>query len=109
MAKKWLAERWETLLPAIAALGHDQEHELQRICEEELAEWRARPTMTQPSALRIPLTDTRNKIKELPLTVHNRWTNPRTKKQEHRALKYLNVSTEEWAAWNAPSEQRLQE
>lgn len=109
MAKKWLAERWETLLPAIAALGHDQESELQQLCAAELAEWRARPTMTKPSALRIPLTDTRNKIKELPLTEHNRWLNPRTKKQEHLALKYLNVSAEEWASWNAPSEQKLQE
>ncbi|GCF10910.1 protelomerase family protein [Dictyobacter arantiisoli] len=108
-AKKWLAERWEVLLPAIAALGKDQESELQHLCEEELAAWRARPTMKSASALRIPLTDTRNKIKELPLTKENRWTNPRTRNQEHLALKYLNVTPEEWAAWNAPSAQKLQE
>ena len=106
MTKKWLAERWDIFLPALAAA---QDRELQQLCEEELATWRARPTMKSASALRIPLTETRNKIRELPLTPQNRWTNPRTKKQEHLALKYLNVSPEEWAAWNAPSEDRLQE
>ena len=108
-AKKWLAERWETLLPTIATLGKDQDGELQQLCEAELANWRARPTMKSASALRIPLTETRNKIRELPLTPQNKWTNPRTKKPEHLALKYLNVSPEEWASWNAPSEDRLQE
>jgi hypothetical protein len=71
MAKKWLAERWDALLPVIAALDGEQEEELQRVCEEELAQWRARPQMKQASSLRVPLTDTRNKIRELPLTKTN--------------------------------------
>jgi hypothetical protein len=64
MAKKWLAERWDELLPIIAAFGGEQEEELQRVCEAELAVWRARPQRKQASSLRVPLTDTRTDERE---------------------------------------------
>lgn len=50
MAKQWLVERWETLLPALAASA--DEAEIQRLCEDELSAWRARPSMKQERSLR---------------------------------------------------------
>ena len=106
-AKVWLQQRWEMLLPLLEGLTLSQEEEIARICREEIEAWRARPG--KASSLRVPMTDTRNEIKKLPLTASNTWMNPRTGKPEHIALKYLNFSPEEWAAMNVPSEEKFQQ
>jgi hypothetical protein len=109
MAKAWLAEEWRDFLPRIAQLGTAQEEEIARLCEAQITAWRARPQMKKPSSLRVPMTATRNKIKEIPLTEANRWKNPRTGKFEHIALKYMNFSEEEWAAMNALADEKFQQ
>lgn len=107
--KRWLTVRWETLIPALEALGSAQEAEIQALCEEEIAAWRARPGITSPNALRGPMTDTRRRMKQLALTDENSYLNPRSGKREHLALKYMNFSEEEWRAMDAPSERALQQ
>ena len=107
--KVWLAQRMEVLLPQLALLGVAQEQEIKHLCEQEIEAWRARPTMKEISSLRVPMTDTRNAIKELELTQDNRWKNPRTGAWEHIALKYMNFSEEEWAAMNAAAERDFAE
>jgi hypothetical protein len=108
MARAWLDERLRDLLPALQALTVAQEDDIARLCEEELAAWRSRPEITKPGSLRPVLTAARKAIKQLPLTVANRYKNPRTGEYEHVALKYLNFSAEEWEALNAVSEEKLQ-
>lgn len=109
MAKQWLAERWEEFFPAIEAAGGD-EARIAQVCQDEIANWRARPQMKNISSLRTPMTDTRNRIKKtLPLTDSNSWVNPRTHLREHLALKYLNFTVEEWAEMNASSGERFQQ
>jgi hypothetical protein len=71
--KAWLEERWKELLPALQALDAAQEAEIARLCEEELAAWRDRPTMKKLGSLRPVMTATRNRIKALPLTAENRY------------------------------------
>ena len=39
MAKAWLRERWEVLLPALALLTTGEEGEVARICAEEIEAW----------------------------------------------------------------------
>ena len=107
--KIWLADRLQKLLPVLAVLGVAQEQEIQQLCELEIAAWRARPQMKEPTSLRVPMTDTRNAIKALPVTETNRWLNPRTQEREHIALKYMNFSEEEWAAMNAATERDFRE
>src|SRR5262245_48254309 len=97
--KQWLAERLQELLPHLAVLGVAQEGEIQRLCEEEIAAWRARPTMKQLRSLNTPMIDARNTIRrELVVTPENSWVNPRSGAREHLGLKYLNFADEEWAA-----------
>jgi hypothetical protein len=104
--KQWLAERLQVLLPRLAALGKDQEGEIQRLCEEEIASWRSRPTMKSLRSLNTPMIDARNAIKEqLSLTQENSWINPRTGEREHLARRYLNFSEAEWAAMHALTEE----
>jgi hypothetical protein len=104
--KQWLAERLQVLLPRLAALGKDQEEEIERLCEEEIASWRSRPTMKSLRSLNTPMIDARNAIKEqLAVTPENSWLNPRTGEREHLARKYLNFSEAEWAAMHALTEQ----
>jgi len=110
MASKWLEERWELFLPVVAPLGRGQEEQLKYLCEEELEAWKARPSLKQAISILKPLTETRNRIRELfPLTEDNWWINPKSGKKEHLALKYLNFSTEEWLQITLPSEAELQE
>jgi telomere resolvase len=110
MARAWLEERLNALLPALQALDALQEAEIARLCEEELAAWRARPEITRPQSLRPILTAARKAIKQgIQLTAANRWRNPRTGQWEHLALKHLNFTAEEWAALNALSEAKLEE
>src|SRR6266516_4194905 len=108
MAKVWLEERLSVLLPALSALGTAQEAEIARLCEEEIAAWRARPTMKKASALRPVMTAARNAIKQLPLTQENRYKDVRSGQWQHIALKYMNFTDEEWAAMNAISDEKFQ-
>lgn len=103
--KQWLAERMQALLPQLAALGVVQEAEIGRLCAEEIAAWRARPTMKALRSLNTPMIDARNAIRrELEVTRENSWVNPRTGEREHLALKYLNFADDEWAAMKALTE-----
>jgi hypothetical protein len=108
--KQWLAERLAVLLPRLAALGCEQEEEIQRVCEAEIANWRARPTMKSLRSLNTPMMDSRTAIRErLAVTKENSWVNPRSGEREHLALRYLNFSQEEWAAMRALTEEGRQE
>jgi len=102
--KQWLAERLQELLPQLAVLGTEQETQIQRLCEEEIAAWRARPTMRSLRSLNTPMIETRNAIRTLPMTKENSWVNPRTGAREHVALRFLNFADEEWAAMKALTE-----
>ncbi len=107
--KQWLAERLQVLLPRLAALGKEQEGEIERLCEEEIASWRSRPTMKSLRSLNTPMIDAHNAIKEqLAVTEDNSWINPRTGERHHLALKYLNCSEAEWAAMHALTEEGRQ-
>src|SRR6185312_8875540 len=108
--KQWLMERLDELLPLLEALDQRQEAEIQRLCEVEIAAWRARPTMRSLRSLNTPMIDARNAIRErLAVTETNSWINPRTQEREHLALRYLNFSPEEWAAMRALTEEGRQE
>jgi hypothetical protein len=96
------------LLPALEE-AEGVEEEIAQICQEEIEAWRARPTMRSLSSLKKPMTDTRKRLREIPLTEVNRYFNEREAEWEHVALRYLNYSQEEWAAMNAASAQKLQE
>jgi hypothetical protein len=109
MAKAWLRERWKTLIPALESLSSAQETEIARLCAEEIDAWKARPSMQSLSSLKEPMTDTRNRIREIPVTEQNSYLNPRTGEREHLALKYLNYNEREWAEMNRQSEQRYHE
>ncbi len=106
-AKTWMQDRWEMLMPVLAGLTVDQEEEIARVCQEEIAYWRERPTMQSLSSLNTPMTFMRNKIRKtfVDLTDSNSYVNPRSGKREHIALKYpnMNFSPEEWRAISAPS------
>jgi len=103
--KKWLAERLAVLLPSLEALNRDQEEEIKRLCEEEIANWRSRPTMKSIRSLNVPMIDARNAIRELALTDENSWVNPRTAEREHLSLKYMNFEPEQWAAMHSLTEE----
>ncbi|GHO51144.1 hypothetical protein KSX_93070 [Ktedonospora formicarum] len=89
-------------------LGVADEETIAQLCRAEIADWRARPTMVEESSLQEPLRHARNAIREhLLLTTANRWKNPKTKQDEHLALKYLNFSLAEWQRINSDSEERF--
>jgi Telomere resolvase len=101
-AKAWFRERWDELIPALEALTVDDQEEIKRLCDEEIAYWRTR--MDKPSALKDPMRFTRNRIKEIqPLTERNSFVDPRDQVRKHIALKYMNFTTEGWAEVNRPS------
>ena len=108
---RWLWERlFESggLIERLQPLGVAQEEEIQRICEEEIAVWRARPTMRVEASLQEPLRHTRNTIRErLAVREDNRWFNPREGAYEHLALKYLNFTPDQWNDLRADSEERF--
>jgi hypothetical protein len=109
MAKQWLMDRWEMLFDVLKDLTLEQEEEIARICQEEIAYWRSRPSMKSLSSLKRPMSDTRNAIKEkLLVTDETAWTNPRGERV-HIALKYLNYTPEEYAEINAQTEEHFQE
>ncbi len=103
---QWLAERMEFLLDRLRGLDVSQEEEIAELCAQEIAAWRARPTMRVVTSLKVPMSDARNVLRaRLAVTDLNSWFNPRDGKREHLALKYLNFSNEEWIEINGPSEQ----
>lgn len=108
---RWLWERlFETggLLQRLEPLGVDQEAEIKQLCEEEIASWRARPTMKIEASLQEPLRHARNAIRErLALREDNRWFNPREGTFEHLALKYLNFTPDQWNDLRADTEERF--
>jgi hypothetical protein len=109
MTTRWLAERIDLLLGALAPLGQGQEEEMARICAQEIAAWRERPSITKESTLRNPMTDTRNAIRDrLEVTAANRWLNPQTQQYEHLALRYLNFTEEEWIRVMGDTQERFQ-
>lgn len=106
MVSRWLEERWEVLLPALAALGVEQEEQIKRLCEGELEGWRERPSVRKANSLRKPLTQTRNRIREtLVVTQENGWIDPKSGSREHLALKYLNLPEAQWVQMNVASEE----
>jgi len=108
MPKVWLQQQWKELIPAIEALGVEQETEIERLCVAAIANWRDERNMSL-SSMRVPMTDTRNRIKQIPLTPANRWKNPQSGNYEHIARKYMNFSPEEWDSINAPTKENIQE
>lgn len=107
---QWLAERMEAFVEAVALLGVEQEQEIAALCAQEIAAWRARPTMRKQSSLKVPMTDARNILRSrLVVSDQNSWFNPQTGQREHLALKYLNFTNEEWLSINAPSEEALRQ
>lgn len=111
MPRVWLQERWETLIPTLIALDLSREEEIERICLEEIAAWRARPKMNKDSSLRNPLIDTRNELKRVTkdtLNEKNTWFDPQDSENVHISLKYMNFSEDEWRKINMPSEEALQ-
>jgi hypothetical protein len=107
MAMKWLEERWAVLLPALEPLGVEQEEQIRALCEAEIESWRQRPGLSVRS-LRMPMTLTRNRIREVLLVgEENSWRNPKSGQREHLALKYLNFAREEWISMTLPGEEEL--
>lgn len=95
-------------LAQLRGLGGEQEGEIERLCQQEMEAWRARPTMREESSLQEPMRHARNAIREyLEVTPANRWKNPKTDAFEHLALKHLNFTVEEWQRINADSEERF--
>src|SRR5947199_3724144 len=109
MARKGVEERWGPLREALEPLGNAQEEQIRQICEAEKDWWRQRPGMRSVSSLGKPMTDTRNHLREvLVVREDNWWINPKSKRKEHVALKYMNFSTEEWTQMALPKAEELQ-
>jgi hypothetical protein len=107
MVSRWLEERWEVFLPALAALGGGQEEQIKQLCEREVEGWRERPSLKKANSLRTPFTQTRNRIREtLVVTQENGWIDPKSGCREHLALKYLNCPEAEWIQMNLLSEEK---
>lgn len=110
MAKAWLRDRWDMLLPLLLPLGSADEEQIKQICEEEIAYFRARFADMSPVSLKEPMLDTRKFLKEnLPLTDQNSYIDGRKGEKMHLALKYMNYSRDEWHSFNKPSEKKAQE
>ena len=101
----WITERVTAFIPQIELLGLADEATLQRLCEQEIENWRARG-LAQAS-LNTPMTAMRTAIKKIPLTEHNTWIDPRKNEAKHIALKYMNYSPEEWEAIKASTKRTL--
>src|SRR5438045_8012073 len=91
--KLWLQERWVLLDQALTQLTVEQEDEIKRLCEEEIAYFRHERKLAL-STLGSSVSLTRVHIEECftVLDETNSWYNPREGKREHIALKYMNLS-----------------
>jgi len=88
MAYKWLTQDWKKFFAALDQA--ETEEDVKRICEAEIAGWRARGM--QESSLRNPMSDTRNEIRARLQGDKQEW-----------ALTYLAFSEEWYRKHNAPS------
>src|SRR5271165_940939 len=102
MPKAWLRERWETFIPAVEQLT--DEEEIAKLCAQEITYIRERLAAANavPSSYGEPMTDSRTRLKAIPLTEANSYTNDKGQR-EHIALKYMNWSQEEWRRIKKPS------
>src|SRR5690348_12155061 len=96
MAYKWLVQDWKAFFAALD--GALTEQDVQRVCEAEIARWRARPTLKKASSLRVPMGDTRAEIKARLEGEKRVW-----------ALRYLAFSEAEWIAMNAGGDEAIQQ
>jgi len=108
MTLKWLEQRLETFIPALAPLGLAQEPEIAALCAAEIAAWKSRPTMKAERSWRNPMLQTRRALEQIPLTQDNSWHNPKYNRQEHIALKYMDFLPSEWTAMNASTSVQLE-
>jgi hypothetical protein len=110
MALKWLEDRWSRLLPALEPKGaRGRRAHSSADVEAEKEWWRQRPSMKKAVSRAKPMTETRNRIREvLLLREDNWWINPKLGAKEHVALKYMNYSMEEWTQMVLPGEEELQ-
>jgi hypothetical protein len=92
MAYKWLTQDWKKFFAALDQA--ETEEDVKRICEAEIAGWRARGM--QESSLRNPMSDTRNEIRARLQGVKQEW-----------ALTHLAFSEEWYRKHNAPSRANL--
>jgi hypothetical protein len=105
MAKAWLRDRWEMLIDVLSPLTAADEQRIKEICEEEIAYWRALPSMKSHVSLKEPMLNTRAHLRTaLPVTDDNSFLDARSNKRVHLALRYMNYPREEWKAFNKPSE-----
>ena len=96
MAYKWLQDEWKTsFFPALEQA--ETEADIRRVCEEQIAAWRARPSLKKESSLRVPLNDTRN---EVIVRLEG--------ERRQFVLQYLQFTTEEWTRMNAGTDESLQ-
>ncbi len=102
MPKAWLRERWETFIPALEKLTVAEQGEIARLCEQEMAYFHERFANAAPSSLGEPMSDTRVRLREIPLTETNSYVND-AGEREHIARKYMNWSQEEWRRIKKPS------
>src|SRR5215467_13296098 len=103
MPKAWLRGRWDTFIPALEKLTVAEQDEVARLCEQEIAYFHERFANAAPSSLGEPMSDTRVRLREIPLTDTNSYVNDE-RKREHIALKFMNYSQEEWRVIKKPSE-----
>jgi hypothetical protein len=94
-------------VPRLEALTVNQQEEIARICEQEIAYFHERFAGKAPSSLGEPMSDTRTRLEEIPLTDDNSFINDKGK-PEHIARRYMNYSQEEWRLIKQPSEASLE-
>jgi hypothetical protein len=92
MAYKWLTQDWKKFFAALDQA--ETEEDVKRICEDEIAGWRARGM--QESSLRNPMSETRNEIRARLQGDKQEW-----------ALTHLAFSEEWYRKHNAPSRANL--
>src|SRR5579859_6893449 len=103
----WLQERWVLLDQALLPLTVEQEDEIKRLCEEEIAYFRNERNLklgtlgNAVSQTRIHLATSLTALDET-----NSWYNPREGKREHLSTKYMNLSKEEWVKRITPTEEK---
>jgi hypothetical protein len=109
MAKVWLTERWVLLDTALNGLTVEQEDEIARICQEEIAYWKKERNLAL-GPLGNAVSSTRKHLEEhfSALDSSNSWLNPKKGKQEHISLKHMNLSKEDWAARVVPTQEKLE-
>lgn len=101
MARQWLQQRWKPLFAEMARYTvydgvDDDEEEFCRICEEEMAAWRAYCEETKSMSFQEMMMETRVVLRTSLPPAWNEWWNPETEEWEHIGLKYLKGTEQEW-------------